>query len=227
MSRLVYPSAHRILRRHRRWLSAAAAGVSVLALGMALRPSEPATSEAVVAARDLFAGSRLELTDLAAAPVPEALLPPGVVTDPGSLVGQVLAAPVAAGEPITTTRVTEPLGVGWSTAPGTTPLPVRFADGGAAELLSAGQHLDVLAATAAGVDDLGPAPGQARLIAQDVLVLAVTGSREDESLLSAGSGGERRSPVVVLAATREQALAIAGAEAASRLSFLIAPGPGG
>jgi pilus assembly protein CpaB len=223
MDAIGFSSMSRVLRRHRRTASALAAGVSVLALGMALRPPQPATVDVVVASHDLIAGHRLSDEDLARAAVPAALLPPGVHSDLADLSGQVLAAPVARGEAISTTRLADPLGSGWSAPPGTSPLPMRFSDGGAAGLLSPGQRLDVLAAAAPGVEDLGPGVQLARLVAQDVLVLSITSSPEEAGLPSTGSGGDGESPVVVLAATRAQALAIVGAQVSSKLSFVIVP----
>jgi Flp pilus assembly protein CpaB len=110
---------------------------------------------------------------------------------------------------------------------GTSALPVRFSDAGAAGLLSAGQRIDVLAATAAGADpmDQEPASGHpwARTVAEDVLVLAVTGPDPDQGsgLLDPGAAAQSASPLVVLAVTSPQAQAIAGAQAGSHLSFTL------
>ena len=216
----------RLLRRHRRLLAGLATGASILVLGLALQPAPPGTVDVVVAARDLAVGTRLEAGDLTTAAVPEGVLPPGTVADPAPLVGQLIGAAVSRGEAISAVRLVATEGTGaWSVPSGTAPVPVRFSDAGAAALLEAGQRIDVLAASSTG-DALGTLSTVpvARLVAEAVLVLAVAApADEDAGLFGAGSAEQGASPLVVLAASRAQALAIAGAEAGSRLSFTLAP----
>lgn len=219
--------ARRLVRRHRRALAALSAAVAVLALGTALRPPPAATRPVLVAARDLPVGHRLVATDLAAARVPSGVALPGAATDPGGLVDRVLAGSVLRGEPVTATRLVPGAGGngGWATPAGTQPMPVRFSDPAADALLSAGTAIDVLAAQAPAVDLEGASAGYvpARVVAEGVLVLAVLGSAEEpEGLLpSVGAAGDRSDPVV-LAVTRDQALALAAAQAGSRLMFALA-----
>jgi len=215
------------MRRHRRTLAASAAGIAVLALGLALQPASLPTAEVVVAARDLSTGHRLTADDLALARVPLDVAPPGSSPDPVLVIDHVLAAPVAGGEPLAPIRLLGPAGSGWRPPAGTSSLPVRFSDAGAARLLSAGQRIDVLAAATAGPDgmELGPSAGHgwAQMVAEDVLVLAVTGADPNRgaSLLDPGASGQADTPLVVLAVTRPQALAIAGAQTGSHLSFTL------
>jgi Flp pilus assembly protein CpaB len=221
------PSFGRVLRRHRRTLAASAAGLAVLALGLALQPAPLPTAEVVVAARDLPAGHRLTAEDLALARVPLDVAPPGSSPDPVLVIDHVLAAPVARGEPLAPIRLMGPAGSSWKAPAGTSPLPVRFTDAGAASLLSAGQRIDVLAAATGGADALEPGmstgDGWARMVAEDVLVLAVTGVDPSggSSLLDPAQVGQADTPLVVLAVTRPQALAIAGAQTGSHLSFTL------
>lgn len=215
------PGAAGLARRHRRSLAGTSVAVAVLAMGLAMR--EPAVSEPVlVAATDLPIGHRLVESDLAVAHVPHAGQPPGTTRDPSPLLGRVLAAPVSRGEAFSATRLIGPRA--WATPPGTTPLPVRFADAGAARLLWAGQRIDVLAAAAADVDGLGFPPAAARVVAGQVLVLSVItdGGSVDEA--TAWSTGSATAPLVVLATTRSDALAIAGAQAGGSLWFAFAGG---
>lgn len=212
------------LHRHRRGVSALISGLAVLCLGLALRPAQPAVVEVVVAARDLPTGHRLAPEDLAVAAVPAAVLPAGATSDPGTLAGVALAAPALRGEPVSRARLVPSL-AGLAAPPGTVATPVRFADPAAVGLLSAGQSVDVLAARANGLDDgaAGMFPAPARVLAADALVLAVPADRpggdEDLPLTTEPASA----PLVVLALTPGQALAVAGAEPTSRLSFTLGP----
>jgi len=209
----------RLARRHRRTLAACAAGASVLCLGLALRPAAPAVADVVVAARPLPTGHRLAAEDLTRAAVPLGGLPAGTTTDPADLLDRVLAAPLGAGEAVAESRLVVP--DGWAAPPGSVPIPVRFGDAGASRLLTAGQRVDVLAAdpSADGVD-AGDA-SVARVVAEAVVVLAVVPAEGDGSALVGDAAGT--SPLVVLAATRAQALTLAAAQAGDRLSFTLAP----
>ena len=214
-------------RRHRRVLAALATGGAVLLLGAALQPAPAGTVSVVVAARDLTTGTRLHADDLTSAQVAADLAPPGTTGDPATLVGRIVGAAMLRGEPVASARLVA--GTAWSAPAGTSPLPVRFSDAGAAALITAGQRLDVLASSAGTGDGLGSigATPTARLVAENVLVLAVAEPADSSDGFLDNGSGQGEAPLVVLAATRPQALAIAGAEAANRLSFVLAdPGSG-
>lgn len=212
----------RLGRRHRRGLAGASAAVAVIGMGMAIRPPPPATEPLVVAAGDMAPGHRLAQADLTIAPVPVGGRPPGTSVDPGELLGRVLAAPVARGEAISSMRLVSP--AGWPGPAGTTPVPVRFSDPGAGRMLAAGLRVDVLAATGPALEAPGADAAPASLIAEDVLVLAVLGT-EDEGTAAPLLADAPDAPLVVLAASRAQALAIAGAQADGHLSFAFAAVP--
>lgn len=221
----------RIVRRHRRVLAAACSGVAILALGTALRPPPPAVVEVVVAARDLPTGHRLTPQDLGRAAVPTAVALPGAAAEPQPLLGRVLAAPLVRGEAVLPARLLAPAGwtLGAAGGVGTVPLPVRFPDAAAARLLSPGQQVDVLAASGPAQDGLGPAAGAPRavVVARAATVLAVAEpAAADGGLLDGGTGSPGGEPLVVLALTEPQALAVAGAAASRLLSFTLAPGTG-
>lgn len=221
----------RFVARHRRGVSAVCAATAVLSLGLALRPPSPPTIAVPIASRALSTGHRLGPEDLTIAQVAAAITPPNL---PGAsseaLVGRVLAAPVLAGEPIVESRLVGTETGAWDVGGGTRPIPVRFADAAAVDLIDAGQRLDVLAAAAGEPGDAVP---RARVVARDVLVLAVVRQSEADGggLLgrpSASGDGAGRSDLVVLAATSQQSLEIAAAEVAARLTFTLAgppPGP--
>ena len=212
----------RLVRRHRRALSGVAAAVSIGTLGMALQPPDTPTRPVVVAAADLRAGRLLSAGDLAVAHVPAGVLPDGTFEDSGQLLGQVLSAPLARGEALAGHRLTAP--PAWSVPPGTMPLPVRFTDPGATALLTAGQHIDVLASSGPGLDDV-TSFASAELVATEVLVLEVIASDSgDGGILDTPAGGVGGS-LVLLAADRASAMAIAGAQARANLGFLMHPRP--
>ena len=218
------PDAARLLRRHRRLLAGAAAAASIAALGLALQPPAPATHGVVVAAADMPAGRSLLPGDLAVAQVPSGVLPAGTSSDPGAFLGRALAAPMSRGEALARHRLTDL--PEWAVPPGTMPLPVRFADAGAAALLAAGQRVDVVAASGPGLDGAAPF-ASAELVASDILVLAViTADQESGGLLGASASNEDQSPLVMLAADRGAALAIAGAQGRASLGYLMHLGPG-
>jgi Flp pilus assembly protein CpaB len=190
---------------------------------MALQPPAPTTLGVVVAAADLPAGRTLVGEDLRVAPVPRGVLPVGVSTDPAAFIGRILAAPMARGEALAGHRLTDL--PDWSVPAGTMPLPVRFADAGAAALLGAGQRVDVVAASGPGSEESTPF-ASAELVAQDVLVLAViTPDAGAGGLLGSSTPSADQAPLVMLAADRGTALAIAGAQGRASLGYLMHPGP--
>ncbi len=209
--------ALRWVRRNRRGVAAACAALAVLMLGLALMPAPVPTVAVVVAAEDLTPGRRLAGADLRVAQVAAELRPAGTADDPGTLVGRVLAAPVSRGEPVSELRLVAPSGGGWVPPSGTAAIPVRFADAEAAALLSPGMRLDLLQGRAPSDDLLGDT--MARVVAEGVLVLGLAEVDSQEGLLQAPTLGT--GPLVVLAATRAQALAIAGAQAGGSLTFAL------
>jgi Flp pilus assembly protein CpaB len=201
-----------------------ATAASIVTLGLALQPDGPVTRPVVVAGVDLPAGHALALSDLAIAQVPAGVLPAGTSTDSRGLIGRVLAAPLARGEAITEHRFTTL--PEWAVPPGTMPMPVRFADPAAAALLTAGQRVDVVAAS--GPSPEGDTPfTSAELVAQDILVLAViSADPQAEGFLPDRQASGDGTPLVLLAADRGSALAIAGAQERARLGYLMHLGRG-
>lgn len=137
--------------RLRRLCASASAGVATwLLVGVAL-PVPPTGVPVLVAARDLGAGDQIQPADLRTSSVAPVLAAAGGTADPGSVVGQRLATPIGAGEPVTTTRLV-PAGVLGRLAPGTRALHVPLPDAGLTTVLRAGDRVDVVAtADGAGV----------------------------------------------------------------------------
>jgi pilus assembly protein CpaB len=216
----------RFRARHRRGVAALCAALAVLSLGVSLRPPPLPVISVAVAVQALPTGHRLEARDLRSVEIPRSIgAAPAGGTAPEGFIGRVLAAPVTAGEPVSEARLVAPTVAAWAGPSGTSPLPVRFADAGAVDLIDAGQRLDVLAASG---PELGGELPEARVVASGVLVLAVVRSPQSsaDGLIGGGEqptgGGSGHSDLVVLAATPQQTLALAAAEAGSRLTFSLA-----
>lgn len=197
----------------RRALAAVLAGVGVvLALAALRRPAD--TTAIAVAARDLPAGSRLTAGDVRLLDVPRTVAPDGASTTSGGIVGRVLADPVRAREPLTDVRLgasRQPQGLG----PGQVAAPIRLIDPDIGPLLHPGATVDVLAAPDTPDGSAGPQVA-ARLVARGVRILAVP--------KTASTGGSAQGTLAVVAVSRSDAQAVAGAEANGRLSVVFEPG---
>ncbi len=157
----------------------------LLALTSALgaKPSTarvPRAVGVVVARRDLPAGRLLVRHDLTLARWPAALRPAGTRGDPALLVGRRLAGPIAAREAVTTQRlVGADLAAGL--AAGLVATPVVLDDPHAADLVRAGNRIDLLeAARPPEIADLAHlAAPEVRTVATHSLVLAVLAATAD------------------------------------------------
>ena len=216
----------RLLDRYRRAVAALLAALAAISAVLVLRPPPEPGTEVLVAARDLDAASALSGNDLTSLVLPDRVVPDGALrpetaapdTDtanksalPPDPVGLLLNAPVRRGEVLTDARLSDPPALPYG--PDLVAVPVRVADPGAVGLLSPGSRVDVLAATGPG--DLGGPPsraGPAVEVVGDCPVLAVP-AEEDRG----GEGGA----LVLIAATPEEARALAGHATTSRLSVTI------
>src|SRR5262245_44692559 len=71
----------------------------------ALIPKVGAPAPVVEAARDIARGSELSVDELKVVRLPSNFVPPGAIADPDSIVGRVVETDLAAGEPVTSTRL--------------------------------------------------------------------------------------------------------------------------
>lgn len=194
-----------LLYRFRRPLAAASAGLAVLILAASLRPASADLVDVVVAAADLPPGTTLTPEDLAVAGMPADYLPPGAVTAAPDAVGRTIAGGMAAGEPLTQSRL-----VATTSRPDGLPtVPVRLADAEAAALLIPGAVIDLV---------LASQDGGSRIVAEGVQVVAVP-----QRPASAGLGGTTRSAgsLIVVAADRRTAVALAAAGTQSGLGVVL------
>lgn len=117
----------------------------------------------VVAVRDLPAGSILAAADVSLVDFAQGSAPVAATDEIDLLAGQVLAAPVGAGEAITTGRLVGP-GLA-DLLPTRSAVPLRLPDPGMVALLQVGDLIDLLATD--------PEDGRVATIASAVPVLAV------------------------------------------------------
>ncbi|GAA3165017.1 SAF domain-containing protein [Planomonospora alba] len=200
--RVIRLPGRRLLARRHRLLATV---LTALAMACAVAGLRPDTSSVTVlaAARDL-PGGVLSAGDVRPLALPPGTAPEGALRPGTPVAGRVLTGPVRRGEPLTDVRLLGP-GLLAAHGPQTVAAPIRVADPGSARLLSPGDVIDVLAAPTGW--DGGPAP--ARVVAEDVPVLAVPESGSD------------REALLVLATTSEQAVELASAQAGGRLSITI------
>jgi len=183
-------------RRGRRPLAAALAFIGVLAALSVVRPAPPPTVAAVIAARDLPAGSRLGADDLTVIEIPVDYLAPGAVGNPGEAEGLTLSAPLTAGEVLTRTRLTA---AALSYERGTYAVPLRLADAGVAALLAPGLVIDIVREER----------GSAQIIAHGVSVITVP--RREATHSFGASGASATGSLVLVAADRTTAIRLAAA----------------
>ena len=194
----------------RRMLAALCAGVAVLAGVKAVAPPAERTVVVWAAARDLSGGSPLTARDLRAVALPLSSAPAGVLRAGSQIAGRLLAAPVRRGEPLTDVRLLGPELLMALPEPGLVAVPVRVADGSAAAaLVHPGDVVDVLAV---GDPASGRASARPVTVASAVRVVAVPARAG-----VAGDGGG----LVVVAADRAQAAALAAASVGASLSLAL------
>lgn len=200
----------------------AAAGLAAGAVACALlvlAPPAPAEVAVVVVARDVPAGAVLQPDDLRLARWPVGTRPVTARTAASSVVGEVTAGAMGAGEPVTDARLVGP-GLLGGQPPGTTATAVTV-DEVSSLVASVGVRVDVLVA------------GGQRAVAREAVVLAVgPGPRSHTSGLAGFGGsaaGAGRPGTVVLAVGPEEAQALVSAAATGELALAVrqehAPAP--
>jgi len=137
----------RFIRRHRRGVAATLAAVAVLATIQAVGGSATPIVAVAVAATELPAGHMLTTSDIRVQDYPVDLRPPGSYMNAEPIVGDVIVAPVSAGEPLTATRL---LGKRPQAGRGKVAAPVRLADAGVAGLLAPGDVITIISANRDG-----------------------------------------------------------------------------
>lgn len=207
----LFARVRRAVLRRRRALAAATAAIAVGAGLVTVRPPDPPTSTLLVAAVDLPAGAVLTEADVRIAHVPGRLVPDGATDVVGSVVGEVLAAPLRRGEALTDARLVGPGMVPADADPGHVAVPIRLSDPGQVDLLDVGDRIDLMATD--------PAEQVAHTVASAATVLAVPGPGE-AGAGALGAGGALGGRLVVLALPSVQVAEVTAAAVASYLTFV-------
>lgn len=183
----------------------------------AVRPAPPPTAPVLVLDRAVAAGEHLAATDVRTVRLPLGLVPDGSLRGADELPDATLAVPGTAGLPVVPGLFTRASVHG---PPGTVVAPVRFADPGVAAMLTPGVVVDVLG----GADHLDATPGAGRVLARGALVLAGpadadgAGASGADTLgggLLGGGADAARSPLVLLAVSPEESVALSGSSGLS------------
>ena len=215
MSRSPLPSRRRSVRVRRllwRWRYLLLAVSVLVATGVVLgelRPPEPVTTDVVVLARDVPAGSELAAGDLTLARLPELALVEAART-PAEVLGRRLAVGLPAGFPLTERVLVGP-GLVAGLPPGTALVPVRLADPAVAAALHAGDRVDLMSATA----DSAAGAGGAEVVAADAVVV----SRSEAT--AGGLLGVDEAPLVFVAVPHAAVTAVVGASAWAPLRVVL------
>ncbi|MFD1507123.1 flagellar biosynthesis protein FlgA [Georgenia yuyongxinii] len=169
--------------RRRHVLAAVCLGLAAATAVSALRPAPPPHEDVVVLRADVSAGTPLAAADVVIRPVPAGLAPSGALRTLAEAVGQPLAVGLPAGTPLLPGMLAGP-GLAAAAPPGTVVIAVPVADAASARLAQPGRHISLVAVTS----DTTGTPGEARVIARDLVVLAVDAD-VSEGLLGAGTSG--------------------------------------
>jgi pilus assembly protein CpaB len=147
-------------------------------------PSEVATVDVLVAARDLEARSALGSSDVKLAKLPRDLVPTGAFHDASLAAGMVTTVPLAANEPILAAKLARPGADGHVAVlpPGTTvatstarlrAMSINIPDANAAGgTIRAGDHIDIMYTLNTGVVEPTRRDFVGRIVIEDIPVLA-------------------------------------------------------
>lgn len=174
--------ARRLLWRRRHLVAAACLALAVYLTLTMLRPPVPSGRPVLTLAADLPAGTVLTADDVRVRTVVDDAAHPGSLSDPADAVGLSLAVALPAGATLLPTMLAGP-GLAAGAPPGTVVVPVPVADAASARLARPGQRVTFVATTTDGAGS----PGDAEVVARDVVVLAVEDGAADSSILGTGA----------------------------------------
>jgi Flp pilus assembly protein CpaB len=186
-----------------------AAALTITAAILFVRGDPDSERTAVMTAKhDLAPGQLLEAGDLHSTPRESGTLPDGAVADMATLLGATLTGAMRAGEIFTDLRVVGPrLAAAAARTADARIVPIRLADTAVAEILRAGDRVDIVGAE----EHSGPGSRPARTLATDAAVVLVS------------SAGERRGSserVVLVALDADHATTVAGASLGTALTVI-------
>jgi Flp pilus assembly protein CpaB len=165
----------------------------------------------VVAAHDLPPGHLLESSDLRVADRESGALPGGAIRAPAPLIGATLTGAMRSGEIVTDLRVIGPrLAAVAGGAPDARIVPIRLADTAVADILRAGDRVDVVAADESDRSTSRPA----RTLATDAAVVLISGA-------SGATPTRTADRVVLVAMAADNAAAVAAASLSTALTVVL------
>ena len=177
----------------------------------------PASTGAVVAARDLPVGTLLQERDLKSISWPGDALPPGMVTVPEGALGRGLIAPLRVNEPIMESKLApREVGSGLHTlvAEGMRALSIRVDDViGVSGFTLPGTRVDVMLTTAEGAPANEPTT---RIILQNIPIIAA-----GQSIQTDPQGRPVSVPVISMLVSPEQAETLALASGQGRIQLAL------
>ncbi|MFM8600139.1 MAG: SAF domain-containing protein [Mycobacterium sp.] len=179
-----------------------AAGLLVVLAGAAALRADPAATlaDVVVAAEDLRPGVHLSADHLRLEKRLAATLPDGALRDITAVLGATLAGPARRGEVLTDVRVLGSRLAGLAAGPDARVVPLHLANPALAEVIRAGDVVDVLGSGAAA--GRAESTARPRVIAANAMVVSVTAR-------AAPGGADDRIVLVALPAAAATALAAA------------------
>ncbi|WP_447925672.1 SAF domain-containing protein [Georgenia muralis] len=202
----------RTLWRGRHLLAALCLGLAVSVTVSTLAPPPPAGVPVLTLARDIPAGTVLTEADVVRRTLPAAAAPAALAT-PADAVGRTLAVGLPAGTALVDGMLVGP-GLAGAAPEGMVVVPVPLADAGSAALAEPGRRVTLVAADS----DLSGTAGAARVVARDVVVLAVQQPQAGGNLLDPGASGVT---TIFVAAREADATALVGAGAWAPLRAVI------
>lgn len=207
----------RLIGRHRQLLAAllfcAAAALAV----EQLTPAPLAMATVIVAARDLASGTTLLAADLASQKLPQSAVPAAAFSSTAGTTGQQLAGPLRKGQVLTDASLMGP-GILVGAPPGTQAVPVRLADPATVQLVNPGQLVTVVLSSGNGLEQ--PTSDEVLATAVPVLWKPVSATQGTAMLPAKDTDG-----LVVVAASMEDALKLAGASARGKVFLVLINAP--
>ncbi len=205
LSRILRPDFIRTTRARR-----IVAGLLVVLAGASAWRPDPADAQhsVVIAVRDLSPGITLTADDVGLQKRPAALLPDGIQTALGGVIGARLTGPARRGEVLTDARVLGPRLAEMSVGPDARVVPLHLADSAVLDLLRPGDVVDVLGASPSTGGDSRP-----RVVATGAVVVLVSAAPT-----AIGSGDDR---VVLVALPAPAATALAAATLVQTVTLTI------
>lgn len=190
------------------------AALLVVCAALAAFRSDPdrGSADVVVAVRDLTPGDVVEAADLRVDRVDVDARPSGALTAVVDASGHTVASPVRQGETITDVRLLGPRLAAAAIGPDVDAriVPLRLADPELAELLRAGDAVDVV--TVSGESSESSASAVGRILAADATVVLVS---------APGTGAARREQLVLVALPADAATSVAAASLTEALTVTL------